>query len=116
ALDEAELAHHGRAVANAAHQGFTAETLDRAALKEIVPLVGDNAIGGYLWHFGGHANPQRTVQAYAWALEDHGGRVLQHTAVTGITVVGGRVAGVRTAAGEVGCDRLVIAAGPQTAR
>ena len=26
-------------------------------------------------HFGGHANPQRTVQAYAWALQDLGGRI-----------------------------------------
>jgi sarcosine oxidase subunit beta len=115
ALDEAQLAHHGRTVANAAHQGFRSETLDRAQLAALVPFVGDNAVGGYLMHFGGHANPQRTVQAYAWALQDHGGRVLQHTAVTGIAVAGGRVVGIRTDAGELGCDQLVIAAGPQTA-
>jgi sarcosine oxidase subunit beta len=114
ALDEAQLAYHGRVVANAAYHGFRAETLDRAALAALVPLVGDNAVGGYLLHFGGHANPQRTVQAYAWALQDHGGRVLQHTAVTGFTIAGGRVVSVRTASGEIGCDRLVIAAGPQT--
>src|SRR5712692_11696782 len=42
ALSEEELALHGRAVANAAHQGFAAETLDRAQLKALVPLVGDN--------------------------------------------------------------------------
>ncbi len=114
ALDETQFALYGRAVANAAHHGFRAETLDRAALAALVPLVGDNAIGGYLMHFGGHANPQRTVQAYAWALQDHGGRVRQHTAVTGFTIAGGRVVGVRTEVGEFGCDRLVIAAGPQT--
>src|SRR3954451_2299728 len=73
ALDEAQLAYHGRVVANAAYHGFRAEALDRAALAALVPLVGDNAVGGYLLHFGGHANPQRTVQAYAWALQDHGG-------------------------------------------
>src|SRR5258708_16600180 len=95
ALDEAQLALYGRAVANAAHHGFRAETLDRAALAALVPLIGDNAVGGYLMHFGGHANPQRTVQAYAWALQDHGGRVLQHTAVTGCTVLGGRLRVVR---------------------
>jgi sarcosine oxidase subunit beta len=114
ALDEAQFAYHGRAIANAAHHGFRAETLDRAALASLVPLVGDNAVGGYLLHFGGHANPQRTVQAYAWALQDHGGRVLQHTAVSGFSVAGGRVVGIRTEAGEIGCDQIVIAAGPQT--
>ena len=114
ALDEAQLAYHGRVVANAAYHGFRAEALDRAALAALVPLVGDTAVGGYLLYFGGHANPQRTVQAYAWALQDHGGRVLQHTAVTGFTIAGGRVVSVRTASGEIGCDRLVIAAGPQT--
>jgi sarcosine oxidase subunit beta len=115
ALDEAQFLHHGRAIANASRQGFRSETLDRAALASLVPLVGDNAFGGYLTQWGGHANPQRTVQAYAWALQDHGGRLLQHTGVTGITVAGGRVSGIRTRDGELGCDRLVIAAGPQTA-
>lgn len=114
ALDEAQFALYGRAAANAAHHGFRAETLDRAALASLVPLVGDNAVGGYLMHFGGHANPQRTVQAYAWALQDHGGRVMQHTAVTGLTVTGGRVVAIRTTAGEIGCEHIVIAAGPQT--
>src|SRR6185437_14785870 len=116
ALDEDQLALYGRAIANAARQGFAAEALDRAQLRELVPLVGDNAVGGYLMHFGGHANPQRTVQAYAWALQDHGGRVLQHTEVTGFTVANGRVASVATSAGVFGCDHLVIAAGPQTGR
>src|SRR5258707_4468847 len=116
ALDEAQLALYGRAVANAAHHGFRAETLDRAALKALVPLVGDNAVGGYLMHFGGHANPQRTVQAYAWALQDQGGRILQHATVTGIVIANGRASSVATSAGEFGFDQLLIAAGPQTGR
>jgi len=116
ALDEAQFKQCGRAVANAAHHGFGAEMLDPAALKALVPLVGDNAVGGYLLHFGGHANPQRTVQAYAWAMQDHGGRLLQHCHVTGITVANGRVTSVATSSGVFGCEHLVIAAGPQTGR
>jgi sarcosine oxidase subunit beta len=116
ALTEEQLVHHGRAVANAARQGFASDTLDRAQLKALVPLVGDNAVGGYLMHFGGHANPQRSVQAYAWALQDQGGRILQHTTVTGIAVANGRATSVATSAGEFGCDQLLIAAGPQTGR
>jgi sarcosine oxidase subunit beta len=39
-------------------------------------------VGGVHLHYGGQANPQRTVQAYAWALQDLGGRILQHTPVS----------------------------------
>ena len=70
--------------------------------------------GGIYLHFGGHANPQRTVQAYAWAIQDLGGRILQHTTVTGFRTAGGRVRG-RDRAGPVGGDAVVVAAGPQTA-
>ena len=79
-----------------------------------MPIVGDNAIGGTYLHFGGHANPQPTVQAYAWALQDHGGGILQHTTVTGLTKRGGRVAEVETTQGTFGADTVIIAAGPQT--
>jgi len=79
-----------------------------------VPIVGDEAIGGTYLHFGGHANPQRTVQAYAWALADHGGRILQHTTVTGLVRRGGRVTAVETTRGTFGADVVVVAAGPQT--
>src|SRR5207245_1925641 len=79
-----------------------------------VPIVGDNAIGGTYLHFGGHANPQRTVQAYAWALQDHGGRSRQHTTVTGLTQRGGRVTAVETTRGTFDADTVVVAAGPQT--
>src|SRR5260221_3080946 len=116
ALTDEQFSLYGRAVANAARQGFRSDTLDRAQLKALVPLVGDNAIGGYLMHFGGHANPQRSVQAYAWALQDQGGRVLQHTTATGIAVANGRASSVATSAGEFGIDQLLIAAGPQTGR
>src|SRR5207253_10512926 len=95
-------------------RGFRWESLDRRQLKELVPIVGDNAIGGTYLHFGGHANPQRTVQAYAWALQDHGGRILQHTTATGLVQRGGRVTAVETTAGTLGADGVVIAAGPQT--
>jgi sarcosine oxidase subunit beta len=81
-----------------------------------VPIVGDNAVGAFYLHFGGHANPQRTVQAYAWALQDHGGRIYQHVTVTGFRTVGGRVRAVETSRGEFAADFVIIAAGPQTGR
>ncbi|MDQ4060989.1 MAG: FAD-binding oxidoreductase [Pseudomonadota bacterium] len=116
AFSEHQFELYGRAVTNAERQGFASEVLDARQVRELVPLAGDNVYAGYFYRFGGHANPHRTLQAYAWAMQDHGGRVLQHTTVTGFDVSGGRVVGVRTDRGTLGCDQLVIAAGPQTGR
>jgi sarcosine oxidase subunit beta len=91
-----------------------ADGLDPKQVRELVPLVGDNIAGGVFCNYGGHANPQRTVQAYAWALQDRGGRIRQHTAVTDIVTEGGRVVAVETDQGRIGCDVLVMATGPQT--
>ncbi|PYM53453.1 MAG: FAD-dependent oxidoreductase, partial [Candidatus Rokuibacteriota bacterium] len=98
----------------AAERGFRSEPLDPKQLRELVPIVGDEVAGGLYLHFGGHANPQRTVQAYAWALQDLGGRVRQHATVTGFRTAGGRVTAVVTDQGVVGADSVVLAAGPQT--
>src|SRR5499426_2647540 len=114
ALSDTQLALARRWAEIGEARGFRWELLDRRQLKELVPIVGDNAIGGTYLHFGGHANPQRTVQAYAWALQDHGGRILQHTMVTGFTQRGGRVTAVETTKGTFGADVVVIAAGPHT--
>ena len=114
ALDEAQLARYRNMGAIGESFGFTWTELDAKQVRELVPLAGGGVIGGAYLHFGGHANPQRTVQAYAWAAQDHGARILQHTAVTEIHVEGGRVTGVETTAGRFGLDSLVIAAGPQT--
>jgi sarcosine oxidase subunit beta len=95
--------------------GYDSEELDQKQLRELVPLAGENALSAQYFHFGGHANPQRTVQAYAWALQDHGGRIFQHTGVDGFAVRNGQVAEVHAGGRVHGCDAVVIAAGPQTA-
>lgn len=116
AFDAHQMELYGRAVANAARQGFRSEILDAQGVRDRAPLAGGDILGGYFYHFGGHANPHRTVQAYAWALEDHGGRLMQRTQVTGFKVRGGRVTAVETGRGTFGCDALVLAAGPATGR
>jgi sarcosine oxidase, subunit beta len=113
ALDADQIRLYDRTRRHAARQGFRSELLDARQVRELVPLVADGVAGGYLHHFGGHANPQRTVQGYAWAMQDHGGRVLQHTTVVGFTTAGDKINSVRTNRGVIGCDSLVLAAGPQ---
>ena len=116
AADDGQMALYGRALANAQRQGFASERLDAKQARDLVPLAGDAIVGGYHYRFGGHANPHRTLQGYAWAMQDHGGRVLQHATVTGFRSEGERVRVVDTDAGPIACDHLVIAAGPQTGR
>ena len=94
--------------------GYKADKLDAQEIRKLVPLAGDNALGGIHVYFGGHANPQRTVQAYAWALQDLGGRILQHAPATRLIRQGGKVTGVETPRGTFACDSLVVAAGPQS--
>lgn len=94
--------------------GYKVDKLDAQEIRRLVPLAGDNALGGIHVYFGGHANPQRTVQAYAWALQDLGGRILQHAPATRIVARGGKVVAVETPHGTFGLDSLVVAAGPQT--
>jgi glycine/D-amino acid oxidase-like deaminating enzyme len=96
--------------------GYDWELLDGDGIRERVPLAGHTALGGIHLKVGGHANPQRTVQAYAWAIQDLGGHILQHTAVSAIRLEGGKVTGIDTASGFIACDHLVVAAGPQTGR
>lgn len=115
-LSPQQSALYARAATNALKQGFHADDLDPQQVRDLVPLAGDNVHAGHYYHFGGHANPHRTVQAYAWAIRDRGSRVMQHTTVTGFRHDGHRVTAIGTDRGDFGCDQLVIAAGPQTSR
>ncbi len=114
AVNETQLRHYHHMADIHGELGYRVDRLDARQIREAVPLAGDNAVGGIHIFFGGHANPQRTVQAYAWALQDLGGRILQHTSVSRIVVESGRVTGVDTSRGLIGADALVLAAGPQT--
>src|SRR5260370_30535630 len=106
ALSDAQLALARRWAEIGEARGFRWERLDRQQLKELVPIAGDKAIGGTYLHFGGHANPQRTVQGYASALPGHGGQILQHPTLTGLTRRGGRITAVETTRGSFGADTV----------
>ena len=98
----------------AQRRGITVDLLDTSEIRDMIPWISDRTLGGTFFPNGGHANPQRSVQAFAWAFQDMGGRLYQNTAVTGMRVVDGRVSSVETTAGAIGTDVVVSAAGPQT--
>ena len=110
-----QLLDHYRAVGRMCNaMGFRVDELDSKQAQELVPLTDETCLGGIHLRFGGHANPQRTVQAYAWALQDLGGKIFQHCPALSIAVAGGKVVAVETPRGRIACDALVIAAGPQS--
>jgi sarcosine oxidase, subunit beta len=115
AMTEEEVGFYAAWRTQGRRLGFEVSDLDTKQVLELVPFASPKNLGGMRLHFGGHANPQRTSQAYAWALQDLGGRILQHTPVTSIVKTGSRVTAVETPRGRISFDTLVVAAGPQTA-
>ena len=99
----------------ALRHGISVELIDPSEIRDMIPGISDRTLGGLFFANGGHANPQRTVQAFAWAFQDLGGRLYQNTAVTGIKVDDDIVTAVETTAGDIAADVVVSAVGPQTA-
>ena len=114
AVSEEEMGDLHRDRDEALRHGISVEMLDPLEVQDLIPEITDRTLGGLFFANCGHANPQRSVQAFAWAFQDLGGRIYQHTAVTGMKVDNDRVTAVETAAGPIAADVVVAAAGPQT--
>lgn len=98
----------------ALRHGIDVALVEPSEIRDMIPGITERTLGGLFFPNGGHANTQLTVQAYAWALQDLGGRLYQNTTVSGIRIVDGRVASVETTAGDFAADFVIGAAGPQT--
>ena len=115
AVSEEEMGDLFRERDQALRHGVNVDLLDPSEIRDMIPGISERTLGGMFSPNAGHANPQRTVQAFAWAFQDLGGRLYQNTAVTGFQVVDGRVSSVETTAGAIEAEVVVAAAGPQTA-
>ncbi len=115
AVSEAEMGRYVTEREVGERSGVQVDVLDPSDIQDMAPCVTDRSLGGIFFPMGAHANPQRSVQAFAWAFQDRGGRLYQHTAATGFKLTGGRVSAVETSAGDIEADAVVCAAGPQTA-
>ena len=98
----------------ALRHGIDVALVEPSEIRDMIPGITERTLGGLFFPNGGHANTQLTVQAYAWALQDLGGRLYQNTTVTGLRVVDGRVSVVETTAGDFAPEIVIGAAGPQT--
>lgn len=113
ACDEAEMRDLERLFQSFSQSHFPFRLIDGKEAREIIPCLTPDVMGAIHTTRSGHANPQRTSQAFAWAFRDRGGIVREFSPVLGIAVTGGRVTGVETPKGRIAADVVVNCAGPQ---
>lgn len=95
--------------AAASKAGGEVELLDRDALADLIPVVGESVRGAKLSRRGGHLWPFALVYALANGARRHDALVFPWTAAEDILTSNGCVTGVRTAAGSIATDTIVVA-------
>jgi glycine/D-amino acid oxidase-like deaminating enzyme len=83
-------------------------------IHAIAPALCDEMYGASYCPTDGHANPTKSVLAFAAAAKRHGATIRTGVEVFGITTQGGKVTGLETTEGPVGADRVILAAGIYT--
>ena len=91
--------------------GLESEWLTPSRCRALEPGLSPRIAGGILAPQDGSADPRATVRALAAAVSDNECGV----EVEAIEHDGSAVSGVRTTAGTIGCDQVVVAAGPWSA-
>jgi len=91
--------------------GLDLRLVPQSDLPELIPGISPGVLAGTYSPSDGHANPTLTTRAFANAATRLGVAIHTGTRVTGTRRSGQRITGVVTGAGEVACDRLVVAAG-----
>jgi len=92
--------------------GVEAELISLGEAARRWPLMRTDDLTGAVWIPGdGKANPADVTAALARGARAGGVRICENVKLTGITVVNGGVAGVRTSAGDVSCEVVVNCGG-----
>ncbi len=92
--------------------GVEAEQISLGEAARRWPLMRTDDLTGAVWIPGdGKANPADVTAALARGARAGGVRICENVKVTGITVVNGAVAGVRTSAGDLSCEVVVNCGG-----
>lgn len=111
AKGERERERQERWLAEASPHGLSARMLDAAGFRERFPTLRFDGAGALYTEEDGRAEPQLAALAVAHACRRLGASVLTRCAVRGIERAAGRVAGVVTERGPIGCDAVVVAGG-----
>ncbi len=101
--------------------GVDAELLDRSAVEAMLPFFDfENARfpiqGGLLQRRGGTVRHDAVAWGFARGADQRGVDIIQNCEVTGIRREAGRVVGVETTSGFIGCGKLALAAAGNSSR
>ncbi|MCB8956851.1 MAG: FAD-dependent oxidoreductase [Mycolicibacterium sp.] len=101
-----------RTAANAVAYDLPCELVSPERAQELFPPMQVEDLTGAIWLPGdGKVNPTDVTQSLAKGARQGGARIAERVRVTGIDVVDGRVAGVRTDQGRVEAEVVVNCAG-----
>ena len=115
ALDPVRLELLRRNVSAAQRLGVPAHFLTPEEVKERWPLLRtDDVLGGQFVPSNGQVNPLDVTTALIKGARQRGAQAFEHTPVLDLVVRAGRVIGVRTARGDIACERVVLAGGMWT--
>ena len=111
--DPTTWARYQRDVALQNSLGVRTRLVAPGDIGAIVPGTAvDDLVGATFGPDDGYCDPNGVATGYLARARQLGVRVRCSTPVIGIATAGGRVTGVRTPAGEIGCEVVVNAAGP----
>jgi glycine/D-amino acid oxidase-like deaminating enzyme len=108
---ERDVAAQEEWLSQASQYQVDARLLRGDSLDAVMPGARRNFIAGMHTPSDGRAEPAIAAPAIAEAARDHGAMIFTRTAVRGIERTGGRVSGVVTERGRIGCGAVVLAGG-----
>jgi glycine cleavage system aminomethyltransferase T/glycine/D-amino acid oxidase-like deaminating enzyme len=92
--------------------GIEREEISPAEVQDMWPLLDtSDMIAGFYTANEGRADPANCAMSLAKGARMGGVRIVEDTAVVGFTMKNGRVIGVQTSRGEVGCEHVVNCGG-----
>src|SRR5436190_13161396 len=116
AADETRMARFEQWLPVAREFGLPTRLLRAHELDAIVPGLAGGFVGGMHTPGDGHADPEKTTDAFARAAVAHGATLHLECAVQAVSTQAGAVAGVVTERGEIRAPVVVCAAGAWSSR
>lgn len=116
AADETRFARFEQWLPIAREFGLETRLLRAHELDTVVPGLGGGWAGGMHTPGDGHADPEKTTDAFARAAAAQGATIHLNCAVQAVTTHAGAIAGVSTERGEIRAPWVVCAAGAWSAR
>ncbi len=112
AASPARMTHIRRQESLAHLFGVDAQSIPAGEVKERWPLINAEDVLGAVWSPGdGRVSPSDLCAALVKGAKSRGAKIFEETAVTGILTEAGKVVGVETAGGVIGCDAIALCTG-----